>query len=983
MSASQNILQRMPRLGIAQSSAFMSRSKRPWAECSPSYVGVGRGCRVVWLTVGLRTCLLALLVFSALFLTVAAAAPAAPSNLRGIVKTSTSFEIVLDDNSTDEDNFVMVYSYNGSAAQTLSLDPSVGTGTTGYLFNTPVSWSTATIQFVAIKGSESSSLSNAVSLTFSTPFNPPNSPLLQAQSDGRVLVMWTDNSSAESGYLVEIATALAGPYSVFGATSFDSTGLFCLGLVPGTTYFFRVKAFQGPAASPTTTSTPTTVVSVTTPLLAAPTGLTASALAPYETSVTLAYNDNTVGNTGYEIESTLSGGSFAFLGEVTDGSGETGPSSVNVPDFFEPGTTYDLRVRAYFLNSSTGVRSYSGYSNIVTYTTPLLAPTMPVATATSETTVTLSWIDNSAVEGGYAIYGRQSGSGNYVLLDYAAPNATSYGVTGLVPGTAYEFQVAAAYQTTAPRTNIIESDRISMSATMKDGFTSPAFVTFGANNAYVYTATTSTSSARISLAASTLPNGMFFNSSTGEITGTPSQYGLFTVTLSATFANGWIATHPVAMRIVRPPAAPTIAATLPATQTLTAGAAATTISLDGKFADDDTESAVRLNTTKGVLDVLLYPAETPLTVANFMGYVNRGDYNDSAFHRISSIADSGVVVLQGGQLKTSNTGPTQFTEIQAQPVVQNEPGVSNLNWTIAMARSSAVNSATKEFYFNLTDSNAVLDTNNVGFTVFGRVSNATQATLLALTSTPIGGPYQYLVDNVAVSSPFKWPLDVVAPEDVPAVMDNTKVLKILSATPIPTLLNYSVHSSAPGVVGASVSNSDLILTPLSGGVSTITVTATDLDGGTASQTFTVTVTDTYATWKSRNTFSGGQDAPAQDPDADGWTNLQEYAFLGDPSLSNNTGLQVFRGVDGVAPAARYLTLTFPLRKATTGLSYMVEANDGLSGMWSEIWKSADGFSHAQVLSALDESDRTVLTIKDVVALGAQPKRFLRIKLVQE
>jgi hypothetical protein len=71
-----------------------------------------------------------------------------------------------------------------------------------------------------------------------------------------------------------------------------------------------------------------------------------------------------------------------------------------------------------------------------------------------------------------------------------------------------------------------------------------------------------------------------------------------------------------------------------------------------------------------------------------------------------------------------------------------------------------------------------------------------------------------------------------------------------------------------------------------------------------------------------------------------------------------------------------------VRKFTQGLTYAVEANNGLTGPWTEIWKSANGFGHAQVVSALDQADRTVLTIKDTTAIGAG-KRFLRTRVVQE
>ena len=77
-----------------------------------------------------------------------------------------------------------------------------------------------------------------------------------------------------------------------------------------------------------------------------------------------------------------------------------------------------------------------------------------------------------------------------------------------------------------------------------------------------------------------------------------------------------------------------------------------------------------------------------------------------------------------------------------------------------------------------------------------------------------------------------------------------------------------------------------------------------------------------------------------------------------------------------------MTLSFPLRKFTSGLSYVVEANNSLTGAWTPVWSSADGLGNTQVAGFVDQADRTVLTIKDSVALGTQPQRFMRLRVTQ-
>jgi uncharacterized protein (TIGR03437 family) len=127
---------------------------------------------------------------------------------------------------------------------------------------------------------------------------------------------------------------------------------------------------------------------------------------------------------------------------------------------------------------------------------------------------------------------------------------------------------------------------------------------------------------------------------------------------------------------------------------------------------------VRFQTTLGNIDVDLLPGDAPRTVQNFLNYVNRGAYNNSFFHR--SVPG---FVIQGGGFRWSANGPS---EIPSDPPVVNEYKVSNTRGTIAMAKlGSGPNTATNQWFFNLSDSNASnLNNQNGGFTVFGRVSNS-------------------------------------------------------------------------------------------------------------------------------------------------------------------------------------------------------------------------------------------------------------------
>jgi cyclophilin family peptidyl-prolyl cis-trans isomerase len=118
----------------------------------------------------------------------------------------------------------------------------------------------------------------------------------------------------------------------------------------------------------------------------------------------------------------------------------------------------------------------------------------------------------------------------------------------------------------------------------------------------------------------------------------------------------------------------------------------------------------------GAVVVELDPAAAPVTVRNFLAYVNAGFYNGVIFHRV--IAD---FVAQAGGF---TAGPA--SKAPTRPPIVNEAsnGLKNLKHTIAMARTTDPNSATAQFFFNLKD-NPDLDfgstANPAGYAVFGRV----------------------------------------------------------------------------------------------------------------------------------------------------------------------------------------------------------------------------------------------------------------------
>lgn len=132
---------------------------------------------------------------------------------------------------------------------------------------------------------------------------------------------------------------------------------------------------------------------------------------------------------------------------------------------------------------------------------------------------------------------------------------------------------------------------------------------------------------------------------------------------------------------------------------------------------------VVLETNFGDIVIELFPDDAPITVDNFLAYVNSGFYDGLIFHRViyGFMIQGGGFYLEPGP-ETTYIMPTDPCE----PIVnESYNGLSNLRGTIAMARTDDPNSATSEFFINHRD-NLFLDPNDedpndFGYCVFGRV----------------------------------------------------------------------------------------------------------------------------------------------------------------------------------------------------------------------------------------------------------------------
>lgn len=122
---------------------------------------------------------------------------------------------------------------------------------------------------------------------------------------------------------------------------------------------------------------------------------------------------------------------------------------------------------------------------------------------------------------------------------------------------------------------------------------------------------------------------------------------------------------------------------------------------------------VVLETSKGTITLELDPQKAPITVENFLKYVDDGFYDNLIFHRVIS-----GFMIQGGGM---NEKMQEKEEGRRKPI-KNESGngLHNSRGSIAMARTADPNSATCQFFINHAD-NPRLDTYGGGYAVFGKV----------------------------------------------------------------------------------------------------------------------------------------------------------------------------------------------------------------------------------------------------------------------
>jgi cyclophilin family peptidyl-prolyl cis-trans isomerase len=156
---------------------------------------------------------------------------------------------------------------------------------------------------------------------------------------------------------------------------------------------------------------------------------------------------------------------------------------------------------------------------------------------------------------------------------------------------------------------------------------------------------------------------------------------------------------------------------------------------------------IKLETSKGDIELELDGEKAPISVANFVKYVKSGHYTDTIFHR----------VIPGFMVQAGNFKANMEEKMNEAPIKnESQNGLKNARGTIAMARTSVPDSATSQFFINVND-NANLDYpsfDGVGYAVFGKVTKGMDVVdaIVAVPTTQKGPHGDVPVEPITIKS---------------------------------------------------------------------------------------------------------------------------------------------------------------------------------------------------------------------------------------
>jgi len=912
------------------------------------------------------------------------AALTAPTGLTATVIGENSVKLDWTDNTTNEDGFIIqarvlpsgTFFDTDSLVNTTQADFDATARTRTVALPNTLRYPGLSYEFRVIAayvpavGSQiNSDPSNVV--TANVPFNKPTNFTATVSGESTVNFSWTDNSSVESKFYILAKESGATQYEVIASPAANATSISVPNLIPGLTYEFAIVAVYVRATNDEVESQLSDVLTRSLPFNA-PSAL--NVIAATDRQINLSWTDNSAAEAGYAIYCKLSTDStFQICGvvnaNVTTFSTKFLDAGSNTP--LAPNTAYQFEVRAFAglsfalasinpaLVGSNAVRTSaaSGAATTKDGVTADLSPPMVVGQAFSHiftATQGQSTISSSSITGALpagitfnaatrTLSGTPTNRGSFtpILTVNWANGWTSTQTIHLRP----YFQPGRPVVGTPIASHTMSVGDSPLSIPLASTFSDPDSESAVAISLPGADGTPGARSITIILNDTVTPitvanfRAYLNNASDGYVgsvfhrlvQGFVLQGGAFRSSpLVGAASNALVGVTKLAA-IQNEPGLPNIAGTLAMAK------------LGGDPNSATTDFFFNLADNTANLD-----------------FQNEGF---SVFGRVAQPSISTLSALASLPLPpTAASGQPANYQVLINPVVVASNTTSGSTTVVPASFASIV--------AGMGVSGPGIPANTFVNSVNG-TTNITLSNAATATGTSVSLSYG---DSAAFSSmPYN-----AATAPAPPI-DASKLVRINSVTSsVPVLSGYSASSSNTSVATTSLAGTNLSLSAVTPGTSTISLQVTDLDGNQLQTplTFQVTVNNTLSNWASTEGLASGQDGPDADPDLDGRKNLLEYALMSSPGTANGSAEPALNTItDG---ADKKATITFKVRKFAS-LTYTVEGSSNLSS-WTPVWSSSDGFAVPAVSAAVNNADHTLVTIEDSVPFSEGTPRFLRLKV---
>ncbi|QOV88077.1 fibronectin type III domain-containing protein [Humisphaera borealis] len=343
--------------------------------------------------------------------------PATPTSFDATVFSLSQIDLAWNDNAGSETGYRIERSENGGAYSELV---TVAGDVESYSDTSVHEGGTFAYLVYALGAGGNSATATDTAIT--APADPSGFTVTPVTAT-RIDVAWSDNSSGETSYVLQRSTDGGSTWSALATLDPNTTSYSDTSVTEATTYDYRVRGVRSSAVSGWVAGDATTVP-------ATPTGLVATVPAGTP-RVNLAWNDNSAGENGVQVERSEDGGTNWTL-LSTAAANATSYSDTTVVE----GTTYQYRIRA------TSAAGNSTWATSVTASTLPATPTGLSATAISYNQVNLAWTDNSARENGFLVE-RSIGGVTWSSVATLAADTVSYSDTAVGEGFTYQYRVRA------------------------------------------------------------------------------------------------------------------------------------------------------------------------------------------------------------------------------------------------------------------------------------------------------------------------------------------------------------------------------------------------------------------------------------------------------------------------------------------------------------------------------------------------------------